>query len=94
MEYLAAFPGCAEETEADAKTIADLIDQVNNESIPVVFKIELSDGSIAKTIASETNAEVLEFNSMHNISKQDFDSGLTYVDIMKKNQKVLEKALK
>ena len=94
LEYLAAFPGCAEETEADAKTIADLIDRVNNESIPVVFKLELSDGSIAETIASETNAEVLEFNSMHNISKQDFDSGLTYVDIMKKNQIVLEKALK
>ena len=42
---------------------------------------------------SETNTKVLEFNSAHNISKSDFESGTTIVDIMEKNVLVLKEAL-
>ena len=93
LDYYAAFPGCAEQTEASAKTISFLIDKVKREDIPVVFKIELSNGKIADTIASESNAKVLEFHTAHNISLKDFNDGITYVDIMRKNIKVLKEAL-
>lgn len=93
LDYYAAFPGCSEQTEASAKTIAFLIDKVKSDKIPVIFKIELSNGKIAETIANETGIKVLEFHSAHNISQDDFDKGLTYVDIMKKNSIVLKEAL-
>lgn len=93
LSYYAAFPGCSDSTEASAKTISFLIKKVKEDKIPVVFHIELSNGKIANTIAKETNAKVLEFNAAHNISKKDFDAGVTYVDIMNKNIKVLEEAL-
>ncbi len=93
LSYYAAFPGCSEQTEASAKTISFLINKIKEDNIPVVFHIELSSGKIAKTIAKETNTKVLEFNTAHNISKKDFDAGVTYVDIMKKNVKVLKEAL-
>ncbi len=93
LKYYAAFPGCSEQTEASAKTISFLINKVKDDNIPVVFKIELSNGNIAKTISNETNAKVLEFNTAHNISLDDFNKGITYVDIMKNNLDVLEEAL-
>lgn len=93
LTYHAAFPGCSEQTEASAKTITYLINYVKDNKIPVVFHIELSNGKIADTIAKETGAKVLEFNAVHNISKSDFDKGLTYVDYMKKNIEVLKTAL-
>ena len=93
LTYYAAFPGCSEQTEASANTISFLINKVNEDKIPVVFHIELSSGKIANTIAKETNIKVLEFNSAHNISQSDFDAGVTYVDIMKKNIEVLKEAL-
>ena len=93
LNYYAAFPGCAEQTEASAKTISFLINKVKEDRIPVIFKIELSNGNIANTIAAETNAKVLEFNTAHNISLDDFNKGITYVDLMKKNIKVLKEAL-
>ena len=93
LNYYAAFPGCSEQTEASAKTISFLINKVKDEDIPVVFKIELSNGKIADTIANETKAKVLEFNSAHNISLKDFEAGITYVDIMKNNIEVLREAL-
>ena len=93
LSYYAAFPGCSEQTEASAKTISFLINKVKKDNIPVVFHIELSSGKIAETISKETGAKVLEFNSAHNITKDDFDSGKTYVDIMKDNVKKLKEAL-
>ena len=93
LDYYAAFPGCSEQTEASAKTISFLINKVKEDKIPVVFKVELSNGKIADTIAKESNAKVLEFNSAHNISKNDFDKGIRYADIMKSNVKVLKEAL-
>lgn len=94
LDYFAAFPGCSEQTEASSSTIAFLIDKVKADDIKVVLKIELTDGKLANTIAEATGAKVLELNSAHNISLSDFDSGLTYTDIMEQNLKVLEEALK
>ena len=93
LTYYAAFPGCSEQTEASAKTISFLIDKVKEDNIPAVFHIELSSGNIAKAISEQTGAKVLEFNSAHNISKEDFDLGITYVDLMKRNIIVLKEAL-
>lgn len=93
LSYYAAFPGCSEQTEASAKTLAFLINKVKEDKIPVVFHIELSSGKIADAIAKETGAKVLEFNVAHNISQKDFDLGVTYVDIMKRNIEVLKVAL-
>lgn len=93
LDYYAAFPGCSEQTEASAKTISFLIDKVKSDNIPVIFHIELSNSKIADTIASETGTKVLKFNSAHNITKDEFDKGVTYVDLMKDNIKVLKEAL-
>lgn len=93
LKYSAAFPGCSEETEASAKTIKFLVNKVKDNKIPVVFHIELSDKKIASSIAKETGAKVLEFKTAHNLSQKDFDKGVTYLDIMKDNIKVLKEAL-
>lgn len=93
LDYYAAFPGCAEETEASPRTIAELVGIVKAEHIPVVFKIELSSGHIAETIAKETGAKVRTFNTMHTISQDDFVAGANFLDIMEANYAALEEAL-
>lgn len=93
LDYYAAFPGCADETEASPRTIANLIHIIKEQNIPVVFKIELGSGDIAEVIANETDAKVLEFHTLHNISQEDFDSGANFLSIMEKNYRNLEEAL-
>ena len=93
LKYYAAFPGCSEQTEANAKTISFITKKVKEDKIPAIFKIELSKGLIAETIAKETGAKVYEFQSAHNISEKDFEAGVTYADLMERNYSVLEKAL-
>ena len=94
LNYYAAFPGCSEQTEASSKTVAFLIDKVKMDDIRVILKIELTSDKLASTIANESGAKVMELHAAHNISQKDFDSGLTYADIMENNLKVLEEALK
>jgi zinc transport system substrate-binding protein len=93
LEYYAAFPGCSTETEASAATVAFLIDKVKAGKIPVVFHIELGNTKMADAIAEQTGAKVLELHAAHNISKDDFSDGKTYIDIMSDNVDALNEAL-
>jgi zinc transport system substrate-binding protein len=93
LSYFAAFPGCSTETEASAATVAFLIDKIRREQIPIVFHIELSNERMADTISAETGAKKLLLHACHNITKRDFDSGLGYLEIMRRNVENLREAL-
>jgi zinc transport system substrate-binding protein len=94
LSYFAAFPGCSTETEASAATIAFLIDKVRQERIPVVFHIELSNEKIADTICEETGAKKGLLHAAHNVSRQEFEGGTTYLGVMTKNVEILREALR
>ncbi len=93
LDYYAAFPGCASNTEASAATVAFLINKVREEKIPAVFSIEFSNGKIADAVAEPTGAKRLELHSCHNVTKDEFDSGETYISLMRKNLANLKEAL-
>ncbi len=93
LDYYAAFPGCSNDTEASAATVSFLIDKIKEEKIPVVFHVEMSNQKMAQTIAQETGAEILEFHSIHNVSQEELEEGVTYVELMKRNLENLERAL-
>lgn len=93
LKYYAAFPGCAEETEPSAKTVAFLIDKIREERIPVVFYQEFSSHMMAQAIAEDTGATALLLHSCHNVTKDEFEAGVTYLEIMRQNAENLERAL-
>ncbi len=93
LKYYAAFPGCAEETEPSAKTVAFLIDKIREERIPVVFYQEFSSHMMAQTIAEDTGVTALLLHSCHNVTRDEFEAGLTYLEIMRQNAENLERAL-
>ncbi len=93
LEWYAAFPGCSEESEVSAATVAALVNKVKTENIPVVFQIEMSNGKVADSICAETGAEKLLLHSCNNISKDEYEGGETYLSLMKKNADALKKAL-
>ena len=93
LDYYAAFPGCSDQVEASASTIAFLIDKSKEINAKAVFKIELTSDKLARTIADESGAKVLELHSAHNISSDDFKSGVTFADLMERNLASLKEAL-
>ncbi len=93
FDYRAAFSGCSTDTEPSAKTIAYLIDKVRQEKIPVVYYLELSSHRVSEIIGEETEAVPLLLHSCHNVTRREFDRGVTYVDLMKGNIESLRKGL-
>ena len=93
LEYYAAFPGCAEESEPSARTVAFLIDKARELEVPCILNIELSSQMIADVIAEEAGCDVMVFNTLHNVTASDFYSGKNYVDLMGENVGVLREAL-
>ena len=93
LTYSAAFHGCAGDTEPSLGTMKYLIDKVNEEQLPVVYTIELSSQKIANAIAETTDAKVLTFHSCQTVSRQDFDSGETYLSLMWRNVEALKEGL-
>lgn len=93
LDYYAAFPGCASETEPSAATVAFLIDTVKREKVPVIFYIELSNHKVADAIGECTGTKTAQFNTCHNISYDDFKAGESYVSLMRENVAILREAL-
>jgi len=93
LGYCAAFPGCAAETEAGARTVIFLVEKIKAEGIPVVFHAELTNANMARAIAKETGADVRLLHACHNISRADYRAGKTYLDLMRDNAAALREAL-
>lgn len=93
LSFYSAFPGCSAETEPTPKKIAEIIDYVNENEVPAIFTIELSNKKTAQAVADETGVKILEFNSCHNVPKSDFEKGCTYLSLMKQNLENLKIAL-
>lgn len=93
LTYYAAFPGCSTETEPSPDTVAFLIDKAKEEKVPVIYYLELSSQKIADTICEGAGAKKLLFHSCHNVSKDDFNSGVTYLELMKQNVRNLKEGL-
>ena len=93
LDYFAAFPGCADDTEPSARTVAFLIDKVRQEGIPAVFYIEFSNEKMADVICEDTGCRKLLFHSCHNVSKEELEGGVSYLQLMWGNVDALKEAL-
>lgn len=93
LEYECAFPGCSSETEPSISTVTHMIDFTRENKIPVVFYLEFSNGKVAKLISEDTGAKTMLFSSCHNVTKDEFADGATYISLMEQNANALKEAL-
>ena len=92
LTYLAA-AGISSDAEPTVADLSRLVEIVKKEQIPYIFYQELSSPKVAETIAQETGAQLILLNGAHTVSKQDFEQGVSYIDIMKSNLQNLKKGL-
>lgn len=93
LEYRALFSGCSVESTASAGQIKKMVDYVKENKIPVVYHIEMGKGEMAETVAKDSGAKVKLLHSIHTVTKEEFDKGITYIDLMKQNVEALKEGL-
>jgi zinc transport system substrate-binding protein len=81
LRYVAA-QGVSPNAEPTAKDLVRLVQQIKKDKIRYVFYEELTSPKIAETIAGETRAKLLLLNPAANLTKDQFERGVSFFDIL------------
>ena len=90
LKFVSVYTNCGEGEDPSIAKVKSVIDYINKYNIPVVYYEELSEGTVAKMIAEETQAKPLVLYSIHNGNIEE-DS---YVSLLEKNIQALKEGLK
>ena len=93
LDYAAAFPSCTADAEPTPQTMLSLIRRVQEDGVPAVYTIEMSNQAVARTVAEETGAEILTLHSLQTVTQEEFDAGESYVSLMWKNVEAVKRGL-
>ena len=74
--------------------LAELVRYIRKHGVPAVFTEEMLSQDLADTVARETNVRVLPLYTVEEVSKKDFDAGITYGEYMRRNLYNLREGLK
>lgn len=85
--------GMTPENKPSAKQIAELIKIVKQEGINTVFFEEFASPKVAQTIAKETHTKTDSLRPVENISKDENEKGIGYLEIMEENLQKLKFAM-
>lgn len=90
---VSAYHDCSAESEPSISSVMKMIDEIRQSGAKAVFYEELVDPKVARTIAEETGVKLLLLHSAHNVSREEYNSGVTYLDIMWNNVENLKEGL-
>ena len=93
LEYIAAFDGCSTEAEPSVKKVSKIIDFIHKNNIPAIYYEEISEPKVANSIAEQTGMKTLKFSTLHNVTKEQLENNVTYIDLMQENLENLRQGL-
>ena len=93
LSYMSPYSGFAPNSEPTTQKIAQLIDNLNESDTNVIYFEELIEPRVAQVISDQTGARMLILHAAHNISKEELDEGITYLEIMYNNLENLKVGL-
>jgi zinc transport system substrate-binding protein len=77
--------GFSPDAEPTPGSIARVARTLKQKDSRYLFYEELLDPRVARTIAAETGASLIRLHGAHNLTKEEFDRGETFIGIMDRN---------
>ncbi len=93
LNHISPYIGFSPNAEPTPNRIIELIKTLEQSEIKVIYYEELVDPKVATIISEETGAKMLLLHGAHNISKEELQSNITYVEIMRDNLEKLKEGL-
>jgi zinc transport system substrate-binding protein len=93
LEYESAYPGSAD-TEPSVRRIVELRQKLIKYGLDTVYFEELINPRIAEMLARETGSKLLKLHGAHNVTKEEMDQGVTFIQLMEQNLANLRVGLK
>jgi zinc transport system substrate-binding protein len=92
LQYIAAY-GFSPDAEPSPKKLVELTKALKKHGLAHLYYEELITPRVAETIAKETGASLLMLHGAHNLTKDEFEKGVTFISLMEGNLKNLEVGL-
>jgi len=92
LTYVSAY-GFSPDAEPTPGQLVKISRMLKGQGLKYIFYEELLAPRVAETLARETGAQLLFLHGAHNISKEEFGKGVSFVGLMEKNLENLEKGL-
>ena len=91
LSYITAYDG---ETEPGPRGMADVVRYVKEHGVRIIFRDELPLSPVTLEIAKQTGAELRLFHTCHNLTRDEFEKGVSFLDVMRANADAVAEALK
>jgi len=92
LTYLSAY-GITADSEPSPRRMMELVKKIREHRLKAIFYEELLAPRVAETVAAETGAQLFKLHGIHNVTRQELDSGATYIGLMEQNLANLRKGL-
>ncbi len=91
--YVSAYKGFSPDAEPTPKRLVEITKNVRKYGIKYIYYEELSAPRVADVIAKETGCRLLMLHGSHNVSREEMESGATFISLMEKNLENLQVGL-
>lgn len=93
LEYQSVYPG-SPDTEPSVKRLVEMREKLRKYGLDTVYFEELINPRVAEVIAKETGSKLLKLHGAHNVTKEEMEGGVTFIQLMEQNLKSLRTGLK
>ncbi len=94
LKFDAAFSGCSSGVDPSVAQMTSLTKSALQSGVKVIFYMENSDPVFAESIAKTVGGKAMLLHSCHTFTKQELDSGVSYLSVMRENIEKIAEALK
>ncbi|MDR1467639.1 MAG: zinc ABC transporter substrate-binding protein [Oscillospiraceae bacterium] len=93
LNYKTMLDGCFAGAEPSGKKFTEITEIIKQNNIPAIYFEEPSIPSAAQSIAQQTGTKPLRFSACHNLTKDELESNVSYIDMMRLNYENLKEGL-
>ncbi|MGZ3596512.1 MAG: metal ABC transporter solute-binding protein, Zn/Mn family [Syntrophales bacterium] len=93
LTYVSAYKGFSPDAEPTPKRLVEITKNVRKYGVKYIYYEELSAPRVADVIAKETGCGLLMLHGAHNVSREEMNSGITFISLMERNLENLKAGL-
>ena len=93
ITYVSAYKGFSPDAEPTPRRLVEITKNVRKYGVNYIYYEELAAPRVAEVIANETGCGLLMLHGAHNVTREEMNSGITFISLMEKNLENLKAGL-
>jgi zinc transport system substrate-binding protein len=93
ITYVSAYKGFSPDAEPTPRRLVEITRTVRKYGVNYIYYEELAAPRVADVIAKETGCGLLMLHGAHNVTREEMESGVTFISLMEKNLENLKAGL-